>query len=52
MGETIANSKVNITDDPLKSSDALMGRNFDDEGVASKKVSVVESGKLKTLLHI
>ncbi|MGP4071814.1 TldD/PmbA family protein [Piscibacillus sp. B03] len=51
VGERIANSKVSILDDPLKSSDALMGRNFDDEGVASKKLSLVESGELKTLLH-
>ena len=41
---------VNITDDPQREGNAV-GTNFDAEGVATHRKSVVEAGVLKTFLH-
>ncbi|UCZ54042.1 TldD/PmbA family protein [Bacillus shivajii] len=50
LGETIANSNVTIVDDPhLKEGFAT--RTFDSEGVATKKLNVVDEGVLKTFFH-
>lgn len=49
-GEMIASDIVNLVDDPhLK--DGLSSVAFDDEGVATVKTYLIESGKLNTLLH-
>ncbi|WP_026477162.1 TldD/PmbA family protein [Alkaliphilus transvaalensis] len=50
LGEAIASGVVNIVDDPLM-KDGVASRSFDSEGVASKKLSLVEDGLLKSLLH-
>ena len=49
-GEKIASDVVNITDDPQREGNTV-GTNFDAEGVATHRKSVVESGVLKTFLH-
>ena len=49
-GERIASACVNIIDDPMREG-ALMQTNFDGEGVATARRSVVENGVLKTLLY-
>ena len=49
-GEKIASDNVTVTDEPT--ADFSFGsRGFDDEGVASRKVTVIENGVLKTLLY-
>ncbi|MEK5391296.1 metallopeptidase TldD-related protein [Margalitia sp. FSL K6-0131] len=50
IGEKIAHSNVSIIDNPLLES-GLASRTFDGEGVASRKLAVVENGVLKSLLH-
>jgi len=50
IGEKIANSKVSIVDNPLLEN-GLASRTFDGEGVASRKLAVIEDGVLKSLLH-
>lgn len=49
-GERIASEIVNITDDPMREG-VTIKTNFDAEGVAAHRKSVVEGGVLKTLLH-
>lgn len=49
-GEVIASEKLSIIDDPFHEA-GMDGRNFDGEGVASKVCTVIENGKLNTLLH-
>ena len=49
-GEKIASDIVTITDDPLREGVSIQ-TNFDAEGVAAFRKSVVENGVLKTLLY-
>ena len=49
-GEKIASDIVTITDDPMREGVSIQ-TNFDAEGVAAFRKSVVEGGVLKTLLH-
>ena len=49
-GEKIAADIVTITDDPMRDGVSIQ-TNFDAEGVAARRKSVVENGVLKTLLH-
>ena len=49
-GEKIASDIVNITDDPMREGVSIQ-TNFDAEGVAAFRKSIVENGTLKTLLH-
>ena len=49
-GEKIAADIVTITDDPQREGNAA-GTNFDAEGVATHRKSVVDAGVLKTFLH-
>lgn len=49
-GEVIASDIVTITDDPMREGVSIQ-TNFDAEGVAAYRKSVVEGGVLKTLLH-
>ena len=49
-GEKIAADIVTITDDPQREGNAV-GTNFDAEGVATHRKSVVDAGVLKTFLH-
>ena len=49
-GERIAADIVTITDDPQREGNAA-GTNFDAEGVATHRKSVVDAGVLKTFLH-
>ncbi|MGL4876309.1 MAG: TldD/PmbA family protein [Clostridium sp.] len=49
-GEVIASSKVSIIDNPHM-KDGLASVAFDDEGVATFQKSIIENGKLITLLH-
>ncbi|MDP4085465.1 MAG: TldD/PmbA family protein [Bacillota bacterium] len=50
LGKQIASEMISIVDDPFL-EDGLASRNFDSEGVASKKLTLVESGVLQSLLH-
>lgn len=50
VGEAIAAQNITIVDDPFY-EEGLSSRNFDGEGVASQKCTVIEKGELKTLLH-
>lgn len=50
VGEKIASDHFNLLDDPFHPS-ALRGANFDGEGVATKSLEIISSGKLKSLLH-
>lgn len=49
-GEKIAADIVTITDDPMREGCPIQ-THFDDEGVATYKKTVVESGVLKTMLY-
>ena len=49
-GEKIAADIVNITDDPMREGVSIQ-TNFDAEGVAAYRKSIVEGGVLKTLLY-
>ena len=49
-GEKIASDIVTITDDPQREGNSV-GTNFDAEGVATHRRSVVDCGVLKTFLH-
>ena len=49
-GEVIASEIVNITDDPMREGVSIQ-TNFDAEGVAAYRKSIIEGGVLKTLLH-
>ncbi len=49
-GEKVASDVVTITDDPMREGVAIK-TNFDAEGVAAYRKSVVENGVLKTLLY-
>lgn len=50
VGEVIASSAYTLVDDPGH-SDSIGGTNFDGEGVATKKQTIVSNGSLRTLLH-
>ena len=50
LGVAIAADKITIVDDPFL-EDGLASRTFDSEGVASKKLTLVDSGTLTSLLH-
>ncbi|MDS9471916.1 TldD/PmbA family protein [Sporosarcina pasteurii] len=50
VGQTIASSAYTLVDDPSH-PDSLRGTNFDGEGVATKKQTIVSEGKLETLFH-
>ncbi|MFK9093512.1 TldD/PmbA family protein [Bacillus salipaludis] len=50
LGKQIAGGKITIVDDPFL-EDGLASRTFDSEGVPTKKLTLVESGVLQSLLH-
>jgi PmbA protein len=50
VGEKIAADAFTLLDDPFH-PDAMAGSNFDGEGVATKKRTIIASGTLETLLH-
>ncbi|WML48432.1 TldD/PmbA family protein [Neobacillus sp. PS3-34] len=50
LGKQIASQKITIVDDPFL-EDGLASRTFDSEGVASSKLTLVESGVLQSLLY-
>lgn len=50
INQTIAVPLVTIVDDPLL-KEGFRCRSFDSEGVATKRINVVEKGVLKTYLH-
>ncbi|MED4205520.1 TldD/PmbA family protein [Neobacillus mesonae] len=50
LGAKIAAEKISIVDDPFLEG-GLASRTFDSEGVASRKLTLVESGVLSSLLH-
>lgn len=50
VGEKIAASNITLIDDPLK-ADGMASRTFDAEGVASRRMAIVENGQLNTLFH-
>ncbi|WP_066399021.1 TldD/PmbA family protein [Neobacillus mesonae] len=50
LGVKIAAEKISIVDDPFLEG-GLASRTFDSEGVASRKLTLVESGVLSSLLH-
>ena len=49
IGKRVANEKVTIYDDPTV--DGLGGRRFDNDGVPTKKTTIINKGTLKTHLH-
>lgn len=50
VGERIASSAYTLVDTPYHAC-SLWGSNFDGEGVATKKQTIIEAGRLKTLFH-
>ncbi|WP_312469601.1 TldD/PmbA family protein [Neobacillus sp.] len=50
LGKQIASQKITIVDDPFL-EEGLASRTFDSEGVATKKLTLVKSGVLQSLLH-
>lgn len=50
LGTRIAGENITIVDDPFLEK-GLNNRTFDGEGVATKKLTLVESGILQSLLH-
>lgn len=50
VGQTIAHKSFTLIDDPLH-KDAPFTNTFDDEGVACFKKTIINKGKLVTLLH-
>ena len=50
VGEKIAAESFQLLDDPFH-PDAMAGTNFDGEGVATEKRTIVSNGILETLLH-
>lgn len=50
VGEKIAAESFRLLDDPFH-PDAMAGTNFDGEGVATEKRTIVSNGILETLLH-
>ncbi|REB11637.1 TldD/PmbA family protein [Sporosarcina sp. BI001-red] len=50
IGEGIGAKNFSLVDDPFH-PEALLGRNFDGEGVATEKTMVISNGTLNTLLH-
>ncbi|MFJ7935320.1 TldD/PmbA family protein [Sporosarcina sp. NPDC096371] len=50
VGEKIAADSFTVLDDPFH-PDAMAGTNFDGEGVATGKRTIVSNGTLETLLH-
>lgn len=49
MGQSIFNNRINIIDDPSRRR-GLKSRHFDAEGVACKRLAVVQNGELKSWL--
>ncbi|MEK5036467.1 TldD/PmbA family protein [Sporosarcina sp. FSL K6-3457] len=50
VGEKIAAESFTVLDDPFH-PDAMAGTNFDGEGVATGKRTIISNGTLETLLH-
>jgi PmbA protein len=50
LGQRVANMRVTLLDDPLR-ADGLATRPFDDEGVPSRPLALIEGGEFKTFLH-
>lgn len=50
LGETISSDILTLIDDPFL-PDGLRSGTFDSEGVPTKRLSVVENGKLQTYFH-
>ena len=50
VGQEIGSKHFSLVDDPFH-PEALLGSNFDGEGVATKKTVIIEDGTLETLLH-
>ncbi len=50
LGETIGSLPITIVDDPLMNN-GVASRSFDSEGVASERITVIEEGILRSLLH-
>ena len=50
VGQAVASAKLTVLDDALR-PDGLATRPFDDEGVASRAVALIEDGVFKTFLH-
>lgn len=50
VGKEIGSKNFTLIDDPFH-PEALLGSNFDGEGVATKKTVIIADGTLETLLH-
>lgn len=50
LGKSIANTNITIIDDPHLQN-GIRSQSFDSEGVATRKIRVVENGLLKTYLY-
>lgn len=50
VGQRVAGENITVMDDPLM-PDGGETRSFDSEGVASRRLAVIENGVLTTLLH-
>jgi PmbA protein len=50
VGQRVSNAMVGLVDDPLR-ADGIATRPFDDEGVPSRRLALIESGEFKTFLH-
>lgn len=50
LGKTVASNAVSLYDDPTVPG-GLGSTAFDDEGVPTKRIPIIESGTLKTYLH-
>lgn len=50
LGEQVAGGNISLIDDPLH-PDGMAGRAFDAEGVASRRLALIEGGVLRTFLH-
>lgn len=50
VGQAVASAKLTVLDDPLL-ADGLATRPFDDEGVPSRALALIEDGVFKTFLH-
>jgi PmbA protein len=47
LGQTIASAKLTLTDDPLRAK-GFGSRRFDDEGIAARRLPIVEAGALRS----
>lgn len=50
LGEQVAGGNIDMIDDPLR-PDGLASRAFDAEGVASRRLALIEGGVLRSYLH-